>query len=129
MSELKQSDYLNEFEIEWLKALRSGNYKQGRGQLRYDENYCCLGVACDISKIGGWRQIYDDDNYYEYSYILNKEKHSNSIFLPDTLAIKLNLDGPLGEKLMNLNDGGSSFVEIADFYEDYKKKLYLNKGE
>lgn len=29
----------------WLKALRSGKYKQGQGMLRDDEGgYCCLGV-------------------------------------------------------------------------------------
>lgn len=30
-------------------ALRSGNYKQGKGTLRTTDNsYCCLGVAADI---------------------------------------------------------------------------------
>jgi hypothetical protein len=33
----------------WLKALRSGEYKQGRGQLRdANNNFCCLGVLCNI---------------------------------------------------------------------------------
>lgn len=40
----------------WLKALRSGEYKQARSTLRkdtYDDNghsYCCLGVLCDIHR-------------------------------------------------------------------------------
>lgn len=43
---------------QWLKALRSGEYKQGQSQLRQVEEgdygeegevkFCCLGVLCDI---------------------------------------------------------------------------------
>lgn len=37
----------------WVRALRSGKYKQGEGSLcRVDsfgnKNFCCLGVLCDI---------------------------------------------------------------------------------
>lgn len=36
---------------QWVKALRSGKYKQGQGKLYRDGNdsYCCLGVLCKIS--------------------------------------------------------------------------------
>lgn len=34
----------------FYRALESGKYKQGRGQLRQGEAFCCLGVACDIAK-------------------------------------------------------------------------------
>lgn len=33
----------------WLKALRSGKYKQGNGKLRSKDNYCCLGVLCIVT--------------------------------------------------------------------------------
>jgi len=35
-----------ELKRKWIKALRSGKYKQGRGQLwrKSDNSYCCLGV-------------------------------------------------------------------------------------
>jgi len=33
---------------EWIAALRSGKYKQGRNALCKDGKYCCLGVACEI---------------------------------------------------------------------------------
>lgn len=32
----------------WLKALRSGEYKQGKGQLKCGDEFCCLGVLSDI---------------------------------------------------------------------------------
>lgn len=43
----------------WCKALESGQYLQGRGSLRHESRYCCLGVACDVSGLGTW----DADNY------------------------------------------------------------------
>jgi hypothetical protein len=37
----------------WVKALRSGKYKQGRGALLIkegnSEKYCCLGVVCKLA--------------------------------------------------------------------------------
>jgi hypothetical protein len=37
---------------QWLKALRSGEYKQTQGQLREDRGnsagFCCLGVLCNL---------------------------------------------------------------------------------
>ena len=32
----------------WVEALRSGEYKQGRNQLRKGDAFCCLGVLCDL---------------------------------------------------------------------------------
>ena len=38
-----------EFKSAWLAALRSGEYEQGKKFLRRDYNeFCCLGVACDV---------------------------------------------------------------------------------
>lgn len=42
----------------WIDALRSGKYKQGSGQLRDGDEYCCLGVLCEVyrnrTKHGKW---------------------------------------------------------------------------
>lgn len=32
----------------WLKALESGEYKQGTGSLSRNGQLCCLGVACEV---------------------------------------------------------------------------------
>ncbi len=37
-----------EIKKEWVAALRSGDYKQGRGSLRHNDAYCCLGVLCEL---------------------------------------------------------------------------------
>lgn len=35
----------------WIKALRSGRYKQIQGRLHDNGAYCCLGVLCRVQKI------------------------------------------------------------------------------
>ena len=62
-------------------ALRSGKYPQTTGFLRCDvpginesveppepveAGFCCMGVLCDISKIGAWKW---DDTAGNYSYL------------------------------------------------------------
>lgn len=34
--------------VKWLKALRSGKYKQAKGQLKDGNKFCCLGVLTDL---------------------------------------------------------------------------------
>lgn len=46
--------------IRWAEALESGRYPQGYGRLRTEDGYCCLGVLCDISRLGEW----DPDGCY-----------------------------------------------------------------
>ena len=37
-----------EIKTKWIKALRSGEYKQGEKYLNQDNKFCCLGILCDI---------------------------------------------------------------------------------
>lgn len=49
---------------QWVKALRSGKYKQGRGQLKDGNTFCCLGVLCDLfrkSKSNGEEEQWEND--------------------------------------------------------------------
>ena len=38
---------------EWVRRLRSGDYEQGQGYLRFGDKYCCLGVLCDMAVEAG----------------------------------------------------------------------------
>ena len=43
----------------WVARLRSGDYKQGEGQLFDGERHCCLGVLCELykdTKGGKWSE-------------------------------------------------------------------------
>lgn len=37
----------------WVEALRSGEYKQGKGVLEQEGKFCCLGVLCDLAVKNG----------------------------------------------------------------------------
>ena len=97
----------------WLEALRSGRYKQGRRRLRNcKDEFCCLGVLCDISGQGQWRQGDYSSNYCYY-----KEEESNSYGLP---SFMVNVDGArrAGGELVGLNDIDQlSFPRIANWIE------------
>ena len=58
MTEDSEPKLKDEVKSAWLEALRSGQYTQGRGALRADDRYCCLGVLCDVYRknvgIGQW---------------------------------------------------------------------------
>jgi len=103
----------------WIAALRSGEYKQGRGQLVDNGKYCCLGVLCDISKKQFKLKIHSD--YVE----ANKLNFTG--LLPDNLEYYLGLNKDIdsngnirsfSDYLVELNDRkNSQFKTIANYIE------------
>ena len=104
-----------EFKADWLKALRSGKYKQGIGRLEQSDGngkgkltYCCLGVACKMlyrkERITG--TIIEDGAYLNVPDILRGGASENRIVA----------------ELTEMNDGDEngnnmSFKKIADWIE------------
>lgn len=70
----------------WIEALESGKYQQTRGMLRTKDEvtgqlqYCCLGVACEISKLGTFVEspppIVTDEGAHKF--IVNPQSYSDS---------------------------------------------------
>jgi hypothetical protein len=96
-----------EIKEKWVKALRSGEYKQGTTNL-YDKDrhtYCCLGV---LAKISGYHP--------------NTVKRKGEEYLAATKEREFGLDYDLQQKLGRMNDGSAgydrySFPQIADWIE------------
>lgn len=118
--------------MKWVKALRSGKYKQGEGALkrtsRLDGNdmHCCLGVLCDISKQGEWSQKPDSFGYTDYHCI----NDSSDITIPLDVKKWAGMKSEEGErggkksKLVKLNDdSGYTFKQIANIIEKEWKDL------
>lgn len=112
----------------WVAALRSGEYEQGRAALRRGNDFCCLGVACDISGVGEWEDMRTGVGMFFY----RTEKGSrigNSATLPaavsrwlgidtDNPKLKYGLTGPSSLPASVLNDSHKlPFSEIADLIE------------
>ena len=105
----------------WLDALRSGEYKQGQKALRTDDNFCCLGVLCDLHR---------KNSLCELNWLNFGKKNINSlqryagkeVSLPDIVInwSELNLhhiQNNILDKLADKNDSGSTFEEIAEIIE------------
>lgn len=103
---MKRKDF---FEL-WIKALESGEYRQGKEYLLRNEKYCCLGVACDVAIKENARKVME----IEYEQVL-----------PETMMYFLGIDdtgsfltpithrGVEYDSLAHLNDRGVKFKTIA----------------
>jgi len=101
---------------ELVAALRSGKYTQTNGQLRDGDAFCCLGVACDISKLGEW----NGNKYFSEEGILPNEVRDYFGFYNSNGGVR---DYHTESCLSELNDKGQSFIEIADFIETNWERL------
>lgn len=103
-----------ELKAKWIKALRSGKYRQGHGYLNEGGNFCCLGVLCDVVDPDGWT---DDYLTVTKGHRLSRGHRLLSQSTKESLGI---MDH--ASKLMDMNDGTNevtkSFVEIADYIEE-----------
>ena len=112
-----------QIKTEWIAALRSGEYPQGKNQLRSDAGYCCLGVLCALhakAGLGEWGNV----DFGAYVYLGDLQ------LPPEVVMVWAGLEpGTIpyvdGTAITMLNDGimhydpSSSFVEIADLIEEY----------
>ena len=105
----------------WVKALRSGKYTQAKQALKIDNSFCCLGVLCDIygkeKRIEWGKEV---ENPYREEVLCFPFLNSDSN-LPEEVKnwAELESKNPNIEEvsLGQMNDGGMSFLEIADSIE------------
>jgi hypothetical protein len=96
---------------DWVKALRSGEYKQGKDCLKSDFGHCCLGVLCEISGEASWTPR--NTGIYKCSI----GDSASVSFLPAVLARKVEISPEETDSLIRMNDDGTKFAEIADYIE------------
>lgn len=111
---------------QWVAALRSGDYKQGRGALHdtVSDEYCCLGVLCDLAVKAGvtTRTV---ESHLGLDQKLRSWFDEQSSVLPRRVKLWAGLIGVPdvftgGEKrgLASINDRGAPFGYIADLIEE-----------
>jgi hypothetical protein len=127
MSKRKGRDMNKRIKALWIDALRSGEYEQGTDFLRRkDDTYCCLGVLCDLAIENGvdveWAGVWTGVAYVVSDNTSGLQAKAS---LPSAVANWAGLtawgDDALDPTdtldLPGLNDGGRSFLEIADVIE------------
>lgn len=120
----------------WVKALRSGKFKQGTGTLKQynskgEAQHCCLGVLCELynsemkksKKKTIPEKIYDNDMDFSFGYSRfggSKEDLPREVMkwsgIENSLG-QFNLSDNHYETLADLNDLGRKFKTISDIIE------------
>lgn len=109
---------------EWIEALRSGKYKQGKMQLKLahkkGDQFCCLGVLCDIIDNSKWENCKMDGS-------LCQNYMGADIFPPEHIRIipkNMNNSNTLRGMLSHQNDDlGWDFTKIADYIEEHVERI------
>lgn len=110
---------VNKKQVEkWVRALRSGKYKQTDSALQDSKGFCCLGVACDILIPTKYKRI-DSQGFLVGTFppaqdgaprwLKNVDRDFNSRFQGSFFE---------SSALTFLNDSGNyTFDEIADLIQ------------
>lgn len=101
------------FKSQWIKALLGGEFKQTDGYLKRSSGYCCLGVACKISKAGNF------DSRYAYCLPNTTSSYNDDVAMPKVLRAKIKLTNRAQERLAAKNDNGETFEQIASWIRKY----------
>ena len=106
-----------EIKAKWVAALRSGEYQQGVGRLREENQFCCLGVLCDL-----YQKEHPDADWLS----LSRAARNTHLQVPSQLVTEwseihdynplVQIDG-MARWLTSHNDDGRTFAEIADAIE------------
>lgn len=120
---------LNKNAQKWVKALRSGKYKQTKEFLHDQNGFCCLGVACEVynqeMKRLHKKQLetkLNNNTYETVSY------NNYDTILPPKVRAWLNLSSKTGTyndgDLSEMNDRGLTFKQIANVIERQPEGLF-----
>ncbi len=96
----------------WLKALKSGEYKQTNGRLQENGRYCCLGVLTDLAVKNG---------------VICKFRSENDSGLMPTKTVKEWIGLKNEKRLASLNDNKKSFKFIANYIEQHPNLFFKEK--
>lgn len=103
---------------EWVKALRSGKYNQGYGQLYDGKCHCVVGVLCEVA--GKSRFYKGKDGFYHYG---NVNGHTG--YIPEIIRNRVGIDDLFiknkdgrRKSIMWLNDVEEcDFTQLAELIE------------
>jgi len=134
----------------WIEALESGRYEQGRHVLNshWDGkkgSFCCLGVACELSKLGEWTaggrykvpeadamEVYPPSDVVEHFGLQSPSGIFRFSTLPRELQDEINAGTPSASTfsdtnadLASLNDRCVPFRLIAKVLRARPKGLFI----
>lgn len=120
-----------------IDALRSGEYQKTEGCLCRDgDKFCVMGVMCEL-----YRKTFPNKLKVQKlgdTYYITSAGFLYALYLPPEVSQWMGLSNPCGffnneliyngelcDGLMNLNDAGASFTELADIIENHAAELFV----
>jgi hypothetical protein len=105
-----------ELKAKWVKALRSGEYKQARAALIDGDgmggrSFCCLGVLCDV--LGTQWDLEAAEGVYDGMQV----RAPCGWYLSREMLEAVALDENTQRTLAKMNDNGGTFAIIAEHIE------------
>jgi hypothetical protein len=111
----------SEIKTRWIAALRSGEYVQGTGTLRYEDEFCCLGVLCDLYDPTRWENYQGATHHYANAVAVLPDEVQQWAGLSDenpSISPRKHGNYPMPpSSLAEANDAGYDFSQIADIIE------------
>jgi hypothetical protein len=145
----KKKQKLGPLQREWIRALRSGDFKQARGVLfkkltKGEYGHCCLGVAVCVAEANGVKLKFDEttqEGGCKVLSVLHERTDELCVSdLPRIVSRKLKIrssDGTINKpfsikesgrtmySLIHLNDTAKwSLAQIADFLEAHPEQVF-----
>lgn len=119
-----------EFQLKWLEALESGEFKQGKAYLKQivdgEPHYCCLGIGCQLLKLEEVEPKSGSDDIIAF---VDSEVESNTSTAGTQLMKALKIRDTVGSimnnnSLTSMNDNNVSFKDIAKFCRENPEKVF-----
>lgn len=122
-----------EIKDKWIKALRSGDFVQGKGFLEKKGRYCALGVLSLLSLGEGqctWNHQGEVGRYDNKRFTLSYNtmvwagiaQIGDRFLEPEAGRVEFNYMGKTNS-ILELNDSGLSFKEITKIIEKHWKEF------
>ena len=106
----------------FVRALRSGAYAQARGALRVDDEFCALGVLCDLVAPNGWARRDLNADFPHAGPALIWEHDWCGASPSEAILKKCGLTQESANRIAMWNDRGQPFDWIAGFIEAEGRK-------
>ena len=139
----------------WVKALRSGDYIQGKGRLKLEVlekegtpahfEHCCLGVLCEVLNVTNRHDLNTATTDYSRVYVFdssnfdwpwneggvdNLDGYTSTMMLPEPLREALGMDDEDMHTLIAFNDGQADemFNPLGRYHTFDQIADYIEKG-
>jgi len=111
---------------QWIEAMLSGDYKQGKSALHYKsgatgaKEFCCLGVLCDLyqkehPETSNWREIDNSSTlYFDAKDAKGDVELGHNAYPPELVLEWADLNERDSSCLAIKNDRGANFGRIAE---------------